>query len=86
MADDAGEFNGTLMREGRLALRWNTTRLAHEVGVTELTVRKWEARMSTPSLRHGLLLARTLGVDPFKLAGFSPADDPAAPAAGARPR
>ena len=73
MADDGQGFNQMRMREARNALGWNTTKLANEVGVTELTIRKWEAGLSTPGFIHGMRLARALQLDPFELVVLSPA-------------
>jgi transcriptional regulator with XRE-family HTH domain len=75
------------IREARETLGWTQADLAHRLGVTEDTIRGWEAAEREPRSNRLVTMAGVLGVSAHWLldgsAQFAPAED-AAPADAAR--
>lgn len=75
------------IREAREALEWTQADLAHRLGVTEDTIRGWEAAEREPRSNRLVTMAGVLGISAHWLLDgseqFAPSED-AAPADAAR--
>lgn len=68
---ESDEVAGLIRRVRRLA-KWSQRELAHELGVSQSAVAKWETGRTCPSAR---MLARVLGLAQASLAGVSASGD-----------
>lgn len=60
MQEMIGEFTGSSLRDKRFKVLFTQGDLAEKLGVSRITVNKWETGKAVPSMKHLRLLKRLL--------------------------